>query len=407
MSAEILDVFSEEVDLIVSRMDHRRSRTQIAKWLDNFGEEDKIDALEILQKLTYVSEDELRIEANRMVEEIVAVAPDDSVFYFYPVEKYSKSATLLSYYIGKSPLFHQLESAGKAKFLFHKYLVEDASFDETTVLVFFDDFFGTGDSLGKYYNYVGRLSKPEFKDVKHVFAAAMYCMDIAKVNIQGMLPHAVIVGDIHHRIFKEEHLFFSTSVQNEKKKKLAHDYAERKFLFRQDSINYNLGYKDSEALICFAYMPPNNTLPIIWSGKSKWYPLLPRSEDDVLERLKEYKLQNAYAAASLELSLPSDFPGLPGFNITRITIVGILRMLYNKVTIPRIALVLNLRSAELDQYFEVAINMGYLNESIKLTNRGKEILADILEKVAEFKSEHNKRVIKKEIKYMPKIISGK
>lgn len=406
-SEEILTVFNDEVDLIVDRIDNRKSRKDISKWLDNFEDNDKIDALEILQKLTYVSEDDLRFEADRIVKEVINLVPKNNKIYFYPISKYGKSAAHFSYYINKSALFHSLENSGRAKFIFNKSLAKEATFDDNTSIVFFDDFFGTGNTFIKYYKYISELSAPEFKELKCVYLAGIFYMDKAKQNIEASISNIKLVADIHHKIFDDNFLFFTTLSQNTIKKDLALNYGNSRYLFKEGENDFSLGYENSEALLTFSYAPPNNTLPIIWSNKTKWKPLFPRSEDDIFVKLKEFKQQNAFAATQMQLGMPKDTPEIAGFNRNRMIVVGILRMLNKKTPIPTILLVLGLRTNELLEYQQIGVNMGYFTENMEVTSLGESVLEDILDKIREYKATREKDIVKNEIKYMPKIISVK
>ena len=412
MSQEILRTFDQQISFVVDKFRGRRSKEVIGKWLVNFSEDDRISALDILQRLRYVSEEELFQTADYIVDQIDSEVPVGHVLYFYPIAKYGKSATLMSYYFQKSSTFKKLEREGRALFLHNEFQICQLKFDENSVLIFFDDFFGSGRSFTKYYKTISAISKPEFKMVECVYAAALYYMPQAEITIKATVKGIKLIAELHPQIFGPDPLMFSSHPQRENYKQLAYKYSavNRLFVNPKTKEQHFLGFEESEALITFPYVPPNNTLPIIWSGRSNWYPLFPRMEDNIFNQLKVYKEQLMVAATRLDLGLPKHFVGFRGVNKVRFITFGLLRMLKQQIVVPQIAVLMGVGDKEIEAFIELALNMGFLNTNIELTSKGLSALEDIQAIIKAYKkdmADQHPQVSIEQVPYVAGRISGR
>lgn len=412
LSQEIVKTFDQQISLIVNKFHGRRSKDIIGKWLSNFPEEDMISALDILQRLRYVSEDELFQAADDIVDHVDSEVPIGNIIYFYPIAKYGKSATLMSYYFQKSSPFKKLERKGRALFVQNEYQVREMTFNKNSVLVFFDDFFGSGRSFEKYYKAISAISKPEFKMVERVYAAALYYMPQAEVTIKTAVSGIKLLGEPHPQIFGSDPLMFSSHSQRKNYRQLAYHYSAIKRLFVEPRTKHQhfLGFEESEALITFPYVPPNNTLPIIWSGRSNWYPLFPRMEENIFNQLKAYKEQLMVAATKLDLGLPEHFAGFHGVNKVRFITFGLLRMLKQQIVVPQIAALMGVGIKEIEAFIGLAEKMGFVNKNHALTEQGLSALEEILNLIKLYKKDvpdHHSPVTIKQVPYVPLRISGK
>jgi len=396
-----------EIDQILGKLGAAASKKSIERWLNNFEDGDRISALEILQRLRFVQELEQFEFAETIVAQIVADSNSDAVFYFCPIAKYGKSATQFSYYIGKSNTFRKLERQRQTKFVVRDIDIQSVVFDDRTVVIFFDDFFGTGGSFDKHFNKFKNKAAAGFANVTNIFAACGYYMEKAREAIATVDPRIKIVGDLHERIFGDPPMMFATASQIEKKKTLARKYADDNHLFKDDVEYHSLGYKGSEALLAFPYMPPNNTLPIIWSSNANWYPLLPRAHDDILRKLTEFRHGLAFASSKIELGLPEDFHVFNGMTDVKFILFGMLRMMKKQIPHPQIARLIGIPIAIFDKFMVLGKDMGYIGEDYKLTGDGEIILEDVIEQVKAFNEQKKVDTSIRAVKYMPKKIPRK
>jgi hypothetical protein len=211
-------------------------------------------------------------------------------------------------------------------------------------------------------------------------------------------------GKIHDKYFDAKSINYPTESQMQKCKDLFAGYAQKKRLFYSKGINHKLGYKDSQSNISFPYMPPNNTLPIIWSGKSGWRPLIPRDAENIILEVDRIKKELAYATAKLHLKIPNDKEALifTTYDQTKLIIFGILRLRNWPTDWARIAIILGLSFIELDKFILIAFELGYLDEANELTEKGKAELNKLLDIITDKKNNENKKLPFIQVKYVSK-----
>lgn len=404
MSKEIVEIFSEEIDLILERLDRTRSKKDIIRWLENFEEKDRKEAIEVLQRLQFVTQGDLFELTDDLIEKISSGISKKTKIYLYPIAKYGKSATHISYYITKSPVFARLERHKQTVFITNEFDIKNAKFDNNSIIVLFDDFFGSGDSFKKYYDYLISLSDPSFANVEVIYGACYYYMENAKVKIRAEIPNINLIGQLHERIFGISPIMFSNQNDTEIKKKMCFEYADSNGLFINSEGKHNLGYKDSEALLSFTYMPPNNTLPIIWSNKSKWVPLIPRNVEMIISLNQEYRKELLFSSSMKELGVKKDFSGDFGHEKERYIIFGMIRMINRSLPMQQIINYFGTNKL-LTPYIELAQFKGFIDANYKLTALGIEQLNLILNEIKEYKARKNKDIVYNDVDYMPKKIS--
>ena len=149
-------------------------------------------------------------------------------------------------------------------------------------IVFVDDFIGTGGScvegLSKFRKKLGKEQLADNKMVVGVAAIVGFKTGIETVRKNGVVDCHVITADecgIEDRAFAPEAKVFDRD----------EDRLAAEALFK--NIGQVLepkqpsGFGDSQALVCFHYRCPNNTLPVfyksgvVYQGR-EWIPLFPR-----------------------------------------------------------------------------------------------------------------------------------
>lgn len=147
------------------------------------------------------------------------------------------------------------------------------------VLVFVDDFIGTGNSLRKGLRALeencGKLLTERKMAVRVVIVAGFQdaLSDIEKITEN--LPFDVRITISHPfgregRCFSPEAPFWESDEQKLHAEELARTYGARLH------PEAPLGHGGSQALVVFEENCPNNSLPILWSGRNGWLPLFER-----------------------------------------------------------------------------------------------------------------------------------
>lgn len=147
------------------------------------------------------------------------------------------------------------------------------------VVIFVDDFVGTGDQARDFFGNLDR----EFGDHFRRDGGRGYLLVIAGVqgSIKGVVSflrdrnmnisvHACNPLGPEDKAFSESRSLFSSKNDRLHAKAIAENYG------RELVSDAPLGYGDCELLVVFDQKCPNNSLPILWSDNGGWKPLFPR-----------------------------------------------------------------------------------------------------------------------------------
>jgi hypothetical protein len=158
--------------------------------------------------------------------------------------------------------------------LFVKDLDEiDASVED---LIIVDDFLATGESTIRFWdsNEFAELRKERPDLNSHLMV--LVALDEGVSNVRQNTEMDVICPEI----LDEEYQAFSDSSSifpEEGLRKTAKNICENYGASLEGSARA-LGFGGSELLVGFFHNVPDNTLPVIWSEKNDWYPLLRRKK---------------------------------------------------------------------------------------------------------------------------------
>lgn len=405
---EWVEVLNDDIEIVVQKLGGRRDRNAILRWLSNFEEDSRLIGIDILRNMLYVTEDDLRFECSKILRHFEQNYCKNQLakIYIVPIAKYGKSATLLMYYIQKTDVFKRFESQNQVAILSNESLVKETIFQETDCIIFMDDFFGTGKSILKGIRSFYSKCHESANSISKCFAASIYYMKQAESTLKEHYPQINLIGNRHYKIFGDDPLIFGSHAISLKYKKFTQELSQKKSLYRIKEIYHNLGFDNSEALIAFPYVTPNNTLPIIWSNRNTWKPLLPRDEDAIFWLLKEKKANLAVMGAKNILGLKlSDNPPF-GLKRTNFIILGIIRFLSQGASFPRIIQQLGIRLADLDEILGICIKQGYLDEHNKLTDKGRKENESIKKKIIDHNNKRDNRFQAISLEYIPKSFSG-
>jgi len=394
-------VDSFNIDELLARFDHSVSKAALNKWLNNFKDIHKPDALRLLDNLEFVSQADLFYYANELVEEVLEAVAKEVPIYFIPIAKYGKSATLLSFYIQKSNAFKEAQANSQVFFLATPQEVALRVYEADSVLVFFDDFLGSGGSFIETYRPFCGFAPGGIKHLRTMVAALFY-MPLAKQNISAAYSDVEIRGLLHYPVFEIPPQLWRDKEETDNLKFISHSYAADAKLWYNKHL---LGYNSSQALIAFSYMPPNNTLPIIWASRNEWFPLMPRAQEVKLSEREQNKIELAYAAARKILSVPTNNPLTSNKNKDNYIIVSILEMIDKGITHAAIQVRLAMRGKLYDSFIKKAYEAGLIDDYHMLTPLGKSELADIHAEIESYRKKGAKNVRFVLGDYAPKKIS--
>jgi hypothetical protein len=166
------------------------------------------------------------------------------------------------------------------------------------VLVFVDDFIGSGKSFEKWYRTerIASLagSTTSINEEQAIIAAIV--MEAGSFFLSRRFPEITVFADFRHRIFCKANSPFNLTGNRSELLRLCLKYGieiQTGFVPPNKKIYYPLGYDRSEALVAFDYGTPNNSLSIIW-GDQKWMPIFPREAKNRMKNSSQIKTQAAF-----------------------------------------------------------------------------------------------------------------
>lgn len=194
-------------------------------------------------------------------------AVDIDQLYFCPVGYVVKSGSVISYF------FKTQNGIPDNRFLSIDQIMNGGVPNQSQV-VFLDDYIGTGSQAVQLW--YGLLDSPEFM---RTFSLSMFAA--ISVNEEGFERIRSETGfrtqyvDLMKRSqkpFAEKSVVFTDPVEREEARQIVLGYGQRIM------SEFPLGYGECQGLTGFYYNTPNNTLPIFWSTRDGWKPILPHRE---------------------------------------------------------------------------------------------------------------------------------
>ena len=298
----------EMIDEVASHLFFRASHMTIGKWLDNFEEKDRENALQLLGFLNFFTTDRIYASLKHSLEEIIQDTPWCGKIKIIGIRNKKKesegifggqSGQMISYYAGKVA---KMVDEDKIKVISEEELTRlyQKHPRKAYKILLIDDIFGTGDTFIDYYNYIKRIIAPNWKvaalSVAYTPEAAIRLKKELDINVYGerVMPIFDAIRDAD----------YMGETKSKEYQQLACKYGEKLYKPGEGNIT-PLGYKNSQILVGFEYGIPNNTLPIIWSSKKEnaegieWFPIFARNISDRLDkRRKRYDdIKRWYLAA--------------------------------------------------------------------------------------------------------------
>jgi hypothetical protein len=192
---------------------------------------------------------------------------DENLQWYVPVGYVAKSGSLVTYFYKK-----QNDIQG-ARFIAAADFREKLS-DEQTPIVFLDDYIGSGHQATEFWKTVIEPIGSHESRSNLIFGSLVgYTRGIEQLRQStGFTPIVVDVLADADRPFSDSSSLFPDPKEREHARSVVEKYGSRLY------PNHPYGYADSQSLVGFFYSTPNNTLPIFWSPRQNWQPLLPRAE---------------------------------------------------------------------------------------------------------------------------------
>lgn len=411
------------IDIISARLKNVVSPLDIIKWLNNFEESEIKYAIDIASNLTVYTSYEIEEVINNSLNILFPTLKPNDVLIINPIGNFGKSGSMVTYFFQKTDFYRRHKNKVKMLPTVNNFKPEN---NKNYFLVLLDDFIGSGNSVKTYFESEINLIKDKFEYISFI-------------GIAGMEQGIKLINPIFDKIEIPKSNIFKKAFSSEASYFGYRNYTEhREFCFkygkkltspkvRKDKtvkfINA-LGYENSQALVSFSHGSPNNTLPIIWSNKNNWFPLIPRFFSDKISVSKEFRKSISYELSILKEfgseNLQNEFfthqikKGKRSFSsVSKIdfSIYAIIKLSRLGFTEINICQKLGILTKDYEEILEVGKERGIFNQGNNLTLFGLEIYQDakkcIKRKKRNFEYESADYFAVKETNYLPRTFNGK
>lgn len=216
---------------------------------------------------------------GRLYEQILKL-PKDRTKHIVPLGKPGKSGAAISYWIHGLMKRNDLQSMN-----FHSSVEAFISYRNSVkwetlkdIVVYVDDFIGSGGSVVTALSLVKNIVRPEvLTDASsgRLYVVAAIVMDNGYSKITHDISGAIILGDLHCKGFDPHKKVFGSYFKTKAVREMCYKYGEQ--LYK----GWPLGFENTQSLVLMQHSSPNNTIPVLWSDNQyqgrNWNPLVPRN----------------------------------------------------------------------------------------------------------------------------------
>ena len=270
-------------DIVSVRFYNQITPYDVIRWLFNFDDEDVELAVQLLEHVIFLRDDDVK---GRLYDQIVKL-PRDRKKHIVPLGKPGKSGAAISYWIHglmkrndlQSMIFHSSVEA----FISYRNSVKWEALKD--IVVYVDDFIGSGGSVVTALSLVKNIVRPEvLTDASsgRLYVVAAIVMDNGYSKITHDISGAIILGDLHCKGFDPHKKVFGSYFKTKAVREMCYKYGEQ--LYK----GWSLGFENTQSLVLMQHSSPNNTIPVLWSDNQyqgrNWNPLVPRNNLLKIER---------------------------------------------------------------------------------------------------------------------------
>ncbi|MCY9733589.1 hypothetical protein M5X00_00250 [Paenibacillus alvei] len=403
----------EDLSLLALKFKYSIGELDILKWLHNFEEGDRNNALKILYAVDFLDETDLMRAYDEGLKEILNSFPKAQLLIM-PVGEYGKSGTAMIYYLKKTKSYRRFQT--RITIIQGSTQLRD-NLDPTRVIVLLDDFFGSGNSVVEFYENHLKLFLTPGSYLRLTMLAAI-AQKSSIYYLSRHLPNCKVFTWMQRdKAFSDSGSPFGYRKNRTILREMCYEYGKGLCIIR--GVDSPLGYRNSQALVTFSYGTPNNSLPILWSDRQNWYPLFPRSFEPRMEQSKAFRRDTAHMlsiAKMLKLKGFQHFTSGEGRTdwkeyqfITRSDFLQFcfIRLKNQKRDEHIVCQLLGLSHQEHDQIVSNLKSRGLLGSDGRLTAYGKQLYDEMADRINHFKKRELTDTIEKSNHlYWPETFGG-
>jgi adenine/guanine phosphoribosyltransferase-like PRPP-binding protein len=243
-------------------------KEKYATWASQFDKSELPIIEKLVANFTYVSLRKLQIYVQQLHNEIANSIKDIDNVIFVPVGYVVKSGSVVAY-------FYKKENELRENMFIPYSDLTSQRIASAEAIVFIDDFVGTGNQAVQIWHDIKNKFVKQDTKAKFFYATLVsyeHGIDKIKNNTQFQTVSIYKLGAKNDPLSPRS-TCFNDDEERAQARRILTKYGERLY------EKYPLGYKNSSGLIGFFYSTPNNTLPIFWSAKNEWSPLISRGDD--------------------------------------------------------------------------------------------------------------------------------
>lgn len=289
--------------VIIGRFYNHLSPYDVSRWLSNFESEEFDKAITILESIEYFRDEEIASILNDKLNQLILDLEAHKRpirLHFLPIGRAGKSGHAIEYYVKNNLKFVTPRGIDQHHYYAYPGELDCSSFTEQDVVVFVDDFVGSGDSFRKAVNLTTKSRDPqtnqiidtadEIWGIKKLMAPnaafkvaliSVIIMEKGADKLHKLYPNLLLYGEFRKKCFTPNDSVFGSYLKAKTLREFCYKYGTK--LTRTKYLKYDngaLGYSNSQSLVAFAHAVPNNTLPIIWASVTNtgeiWQPLFAR-----------------------------------------------------------------------------------------------------------------------------------
>ena len=238
------------------------NRPKLLKWIEQFNSNSYSIPEKVLKELRYYSSSNL----SRMTAELVEIVYNEfkcqkKDLFFVPIGDDGSGSQIIA-----RSLRNNEKVIASNVINIHKLHLTKSEEAKNKIIVFLDDFSGTGDTFETWW----LMNEPLIYPFNAKLGIALAVLNQkAEIKIRSYIPHTFYIDYLsdRHNVFNETSEIFD---QKEKTKLL--EYCSHTGCGQ----NYIKGYGECGLMISFQHGCPNNSIPILWYNRNKWLNLFNR-----------------------------------------------------------------------------------------------------------------------------------
>lgn len=370
--------YNRAIESICFKFGHAVTEFDVFRWLRNYDESEWDIALNVLDKVIYYSSDRIDETLEYQLKQLVSENTDCTILLL-PSGNVGKSGNVMAYHAKK--VIEKLNLPKKRLRLICLNMLDNIH--EKTVLALLDDFSGTGESIVKFYNE--KIKDDTRKRISACCAVTVAYMEKAQKYLMDNCG-IYIYGDMYKPAFTRRGSVFGYEKSMIKVRDFCFKKGELLVPEWRTQDLKPLGYKNSQAMVCFEHTTPNNTLPILWYEKEiagtdrQWFALFPRFANSRIERGRRLRQSSNFWLSAMQKINLSNIDWSKYHTTDSLRLISLIAQKYHKKSDYYIAQVLGISIRDLEEIVEQGKCKGLIDATGNLTIVARHIYEEIRKK---------------------------